>query len=256
MKKIFRIAVVFILSLGVTSVAFAQANGSGVATSSGSAAAQGGQATQVFAPVSNQAGTELAANTAVAPGLVASPKVCALSASSGLMLKDFGFALGKTYKDDDCQAIDYAVILWNQGLRGPAVAVLCSRPVIRYGIAVGGGIAYTRPDHVMVHRACPMSFDQWEAAGEPPLLDPITGQPYTAEQMNPPIQVAEVPLTPEQKKQADDVSAIEHRAAAMAASESGVSANPATPNASTASHPDSVKSVNRTTVASKSSNTN
>jgi hypothetical protein len=42
---------------------------------------------------------------------------------------------------------------------------------------------------VIIHRACPMKEADWEKAGEP-LLEPITGQPYTEADLNPPVQQA------------------------------------------------------------------
>ena len=213
MKKLFKFAVI---ALAFAFGAHAQAQQvSGSGTGSGVATAQVGSSGVNFAPVTNNGGVDYPAATAMAPGLVAGFKTCMGSFSNGLQIKDFGWATGKTYTDDDCQAAEFGTQLWNQGFRAAAIGVLCSRPLIRYAFAATGGIPYTRNDGTIVHRKCPMTQDEWHAAGEP-LLDPITGQPYSDAELNPPMKAAAVPQTPEQAKQAADVAVIEKRAADLA----------------------------------------
>jgi hypothetical protein len=164
--------------------AFAQSV-AGTGTGQAQAGATGGSLT--YAPVSSVGGTQYDVNSALSPGLVAGIKTCFGSVSAGLQLKDFGFSSGKTYQD--CQAGEFGQQLWNQGYKAASIGVLCSRDVIRYAIAVTGGIPYRRSDGVIIHRACPMKEADWEKAGEP-LLEPITGQPYTEADLNPPVQQA------------------------------------------------------------------
>lgn len=213
MKKLLNTAVI---ALAFAFGAQAQAQTvTGSSTGSGVASAQSGSSGVNFEPVTNNGGVSYPAATAMAPGLVAGFKTCMGSFSNGLQIKDFGWATGKTYTDDDCQAAEFGTQLWNQGFRAAAIGVLCSRPLIRYAFAATGGIPYTREDGTVVHRKCPMTPDEWHAAGEP-LLDPITGQPYPDSQLNPPMKAAAAPMTPEQQKQASNVAAIEQRAADLA----------------------------------------
>jgi hypothetical protein len=214
MKRFLKFAV---LALAFAFGAQAYAQGvTGTGTGTGTATAQVGSsgAALDFAPVTNNGGVSVAAASAIAPGLVAGFKTCFGSFSNGFQIKDFGWATGKTYTDDDCQASEFGTTLWNQGFRAAAIGVLCSRPLIRYAFATTGGIPYTRDDGVIVHRKCPMTQDEWHAAGEP-LLNPLTGQTYSEAELNPPLKTVFVPTTPEQVKQAADVAAIEHHAAEL-----------------------------------------
>jgi hypothetical protein len=124
-------------------------------------------------------------------------------------------SFGSTWKDEDCQAGNFGQLLWNQGQRGAAIGVLCSREVIRYAIATTGGIAYQRKDGVTVHRACPMRPEEWKKAGEP-LLDPVSGTPISDEELNPPVRVVAAPdtvgpLTDDQQKKLLDKLSTEQR---------------------------------------------
>jgi hypothetical protein len=201
-------------AVALSSAANAQTSGvSSGATATTASTSAGGAV--VFAPTSGDSNVNYAANSAIAPGLVAGMTTCMGSASVGFQVREFGFSSGKTYKDEDCQAGNFAQTLWNQGYRAQAIGVLCSRPLIRYAVATQGGIPYRRDDGVIVHRACPMTPEEWHSAGEP-LLDPITGRPMTEGEMNPPIKVSVAPLTPEQKKQQENVALIEQRAVDIA----------------------------------------
>lgn len=170
----------------VTMPVFADSTGTGTGTGTATAGAQGGAVT--FAPTTNSSSTvDYTAASAIAPGLTAGLKTCMGSSSTGIQGMHFGVSLGSTWHDEDCQAGEFGQQLWNQGYKGAAIGVLCSRDVIRYAIAVTGGIPYRRNDGAIVHRACPMKEADWKQAGEP-LLEPITGQPYTADELNPPAQ--------------------------------------------------------------------
>jgi hypothetical protein len=202
MKKI--LATLSILSLMfVGCAAYAQtSSGTSAANASTQAAAQGG--TVVFAPVSNSGGVQYSASSAIPAGLVAGLQTCSGSSSIGGSGRMISLSFGSTWKDEDCQAGNFGQLLWNQGQRGAAIGVLCSREVIRYAIATTGGIAYQRKDGVTVHRACPMRPEEWKKAGEP-LLDPISGTPMTDDELKPPVRVVAAPdtvgpLTDEQQK--------------------------------------------------------
>jgi hypothetical protein len=172
--------------------AYAQTT-TGTGTGTAQAGASGGNVQ--FAPTTNSNSVvDYAANSAIAPGLVAGLKTCMGSSTAGFQVKEFGFATGSTWHDEDCQAGEFGQQLWNQGYKAAAIGVLCSRDVIRYAIAVTGGIPYRRSDGAVIHRACPMKESDWKAAGEP-LLDPTTGQPYTEAELNPPA-VAQAPAQP------------------------------------------------------------
>lgn len=216
MYKVRAVSKLAVLAVGIAlcGAAFAQSTAAGNAAAN--VVAQGGET--VFAPTTTNGGTTYAVNTAIAPGLVAGMGTCMGSVSAGFQLKDFGFSSGKTYKDEDCQAGNYAQTLWNQGYKAQAIGVLCSRPLIRYAVATQGGIPYVRKDGVVVYRACPMTPDEWHSAGEP-LLDPITGQAKTADELNPPLKpvaVAQVKKTPEQLQHDADIATIEAHAAGLA----------------------------------------
>jgi hypothetical protein len=187
MKKIF--AGLTILSFAFTSIAQAQTSGTSAANANTQASSAGGSAALQYAPVTNGTyNTNYAANSALAPGLVAGIKTCSGSSSVGGSGRLISLSFGSTWKDEDCQAGEFGQQLWNEGYKAASIGVLCSRDVIRYAISTTGGIPYLRKDGTIVHRACPMKQKDWEAAGEP-LLDPISGTPLTAEELNPPIRV-------------------------------------------------------------------
>lgn len=205
--------IVALASLALCGAARADSTGVSGATATTAATSAGGSV--VFAPTSGDSNVNYAANSAIAPGLVAGMATCMGSASAGFMMKEFGFSTGKTYQDEDCQAGQFASSLWNQGYKAQAIGVLCSRPLIRYAVATQGGIPYRRDDGVVVRRACPMTPEEWHKAGEP-LLDPISGRPMTEGELNPPVKVSVAPLTPEEKQQQENVALIERRAADLA----------------------------------------
>ncbi|WP_144106877.1 hypothetical protein [Paraburkholderia sp. BCC1886] len=187
MKKPFATVVLFIGALLTSSLAFAQTSGTGTGTGTASAGASGGQV--VYAPNETSTSTvKYAASSAIPAGLVAGLATCMGSSSSALSAHVVSISIGSTWKDEDCQAANFSQLLYAHGQPKAAIGVMCSRPVIRYAIATTGGIAYARKDGVVVYRPCPMSEADWHKAGEP-LLDPISGQPYSAAELDPPVKV-------------------------------------------------------------------
>ncbi len=178
------------------------ANGTGTA----SAGAQGGAV--VFAPVSGDVNNRYSASSAIAPQLVAGMDTCMGSSSVGGSATTFSFSVGTTWKDEDCRRVKDARELWNMGRHAAAMALLCTDEDTRYAIAVSGGVPMTRDDGTVVPVNCPMSKDEWVKAGRP-LLDPVTGQPMTTAQLNPPTRQVPVAsaadllkkLSPEQRDQ-------------------------------------------------------
>jgi hypothetical protein len=173
-------------------------------TSQGQANAGGGTAELAYAPVSNIAGTEYKVNSAIAPGLVAGFNTCTGSDVAALQLGSVGLSVGGTKPDDACNLRSDSGQIYQMGDHAAAFARLCEDEANHYAINVTGGITYKRDDGATVHRACPMPRKDWIAAGRP-LLDPITGQPYT----DPPIVVM-------QSKADPNVAIIEQRAAQIA----------------------------------------
>lgn len=113
--------------------------GTGVATSGSTSAsgalAAGNQvnisspATQTINSNSRVSGsTTVKTNPSLALGLAAAGlETCLGSASGGLSLAGFGAVGGSTYTDEGCQARLDSRTLWSYGLKGAAVARLCSR---------------------------------------------------------------------------------------------------------------------------------
>jgi hypothetical protein len=191
-------------------VGSAQAQTSGAnaqVTSAGTAAAQGGTAGVDYSPTSNVGGTEYKVNSAIAPGLVAGFNTCLGSIGAAVQTGPVGLAAGKTVADDPCNLRSNSGQIFQMGDHAAAFALLCQNDDNAYAINVTGGITYKRADGETVHRACPMPKAQWIAAGRP-MLDPVTGQPYS----DPPIVVSAAKADP-------NVAIIEQHAAKIAKSQ-------------------------------------
>ncbi len=172
--------------------AFAQTSGlqsTSTGTGTAQAGAQGGEV--LFAPTYGGSVAKYAASTAVGDALVASLGTCMGSSALGAQGMSFGVNLGTTWHDSLCDSRNDTTQLFNMGSKAAAFARLCENDDERYAIAVSGGIPYVRPDGVIVHRACPMTKAEWQANGSK-LINPITGQPYTDDELNPPARVAAV----------------------------------------------------------------
>jgi hypothetical protein len=125
--------------------------------------------------------------------------------SAGIQTGPVGLAAGKTTPDDPCNLRSNSGQIFQMGDKAAAFALLCQNDDDNYAINVTGGITYRRSDGKEVHRPCPMSKEQWVAAGRP-LLDPVTGTTYT-----------DPPLGPDLTKPVDpNVALIEQHAAQLA----------------------------------------
>jgi hypothetical protein len=200
MKKV--TAILFMLF-----AAAAHAQSSGVATGTAAATSGGGTSALNFAPVSGSSTVDYKANSAIAPGMVAGFNTCLGSVVGAVQGASVGVSLGKTTPDDPCNLRSNSGQIFQMGDHAAAFALLCQNEDNAYAINVTGGITYKRDDGATVHRACPMSKDQWIAAGRP-MLDPVTGQPYT----DPPIVIIPAKVDP-------NVAMIEQRAADIARSQ-------------------------------------
>jgi hypothetical protein len=202
MKRMFTV----LLALGFTiSAAHAQSTTAGAnVTSQGQAQAQGGASGVVFAPVTNGGGVDYKVASAIVSPLVAGFNTCTGSDVAALQLGTWGVSLGGTKADDPCNLRSDSGQIFQMGDHAAAYARLCQNEDNQYAINVTGGITYRRADGAEVHRPCPMAKADWIAAGRP-LLDPVTGQPYT----DPPIIVTPAKTDP-------NVAIIEQRAAQIA----------------------------------------
>lgn len=197
-KTIAALAILFTVSAAhAQSVA---SNGTGQA----SALSGGGTSSLNFAPVSGSSTVDYKVSSAIAGPLVAGFNTCLGSNVAALQTGPVGLSIGGTQKDDPCNLRSDAGQLYQMNLKAVAAARLCMNDDNRYAVAVSGGLPYTRPDGETVRRACPMTRQEWEAAGRP-LLDPITGQPP----VDPPVAAVPARVDP-------NVAIIEKKAAALA----------------------------------------
>jgi hypothetical protein len=109
----------------------------------------------------------------------------------------FGVALGTTWTDLTCEVIKKSSTLWNAGQHMAAIAELCTDEEMRYSISVSGGIMDKRADGATIRIGCPMTKEEWIAAGRP-LIDPETsmatasGTVVVAAPPPPPVTVSSV----------------------------------------------------------------
>jgi hypothetical protein len=166
MNKKFLVLVALSLA---SSVAMAQV--SPAANSGANAGATGGNL--MYAPVSNDT-VRYATSSAFAPPLAAT-EPCMGSSSLGATGMSFGVAMGSTWTDSTCELVKKANTEWNMGQHGSAIALLCTDDDMRYSISVSGGVLDRREDGAIIRRGCPMTRQEWLAAGSP-LIDPDTGK--------------------------------------------------------------------------------
>jgi hypothetical protein len=176
-----KLAIVAALSL-TSAVAFAETSASTPTTSASTASNASTQSEAAggsleYAPVTTEnSSVRYAANSAFAPALTSSNDTCMGSSSLGATGMSFGVALGSTWTDKNCEMLKNSRELWNQGEHAASLALLCSDDDIRYSISVSGGVMDRRQDGSVVRLGCPMTKQEWIAAGRP-LIDPSTGQP-------------------------------------------------------------------------------
>jgi hypothetical protein len=174
MKKLI-LAVVVMLASGA---AFAQSTVASTNTNAAASQSAGGNQGQSLSLDNHEVigGTRYAANTAIAPALTSGLDTCMGSSSLGASGMSFGLSVGSTWTDKNCVMLKNAREEWNMGQHAAAMALLCTNDDIRYSISVSGGIMDKRSDGSIIRLGCPMTKDEWIAAGRP-LLDPETGSP-------------------------------------------------------------------------------
>jgi hypothetical protein len=234
--KFVALAVVIGSSAFAAAGANAQSNSSFTSTSQAQtqSAAQGGALN--YAPVTNESSTvRYATSSALAPALTSSNDTCMGATSLGATGMSFGVSLGSTWTDNNCKMLKNARELWNQGNHAAAMAMMCTDDDIRYAISVTGGVLDRRADGVLIHRGCPMAKADWIAAGKP-LLDPVTGQPYTADQLNPPPKVAAVQVPSQPVVSVEPSGVVKTLAASKSATDIEAHAAIIQANADTAGH--------------------
>jgi hypothetical protein len=162
-KKFFVALAAFSFAAG----AYAQSNST--TSASTTAGATGG--TVVFAP-NDTSTVKYPTSSAFAPPLAAT-EPCMGSVSVGASGSWFGIALGKTWKDDECELLKKADTEWNMGQHLSAIATLCTDDDLRYSIDVSGGVMDRREDGAVIRLGCPITKAEWIAKGRP-LIDPET----------------------------------------------------------------------------------
>jgi len=85
-------------------------------------------------------GTQTIKNTPSVSGspLVSSNDTCMGSASGSINGPGFGLSLGKTYTDENCVMLKNSRELWNMGMKGAAMALMCSDSKNRYALEITG----------------------------------------------------------------------------------------------------------------------
>lgn len=76
----------------------------------------------------NYSGTQTVRNTpsVSGPNLASSNDTCMGAASGAVNAPGFGLSLGKTYTDNNCVILKNSRELWNMGMKGAALALMCS----------------------------------------------------------------------------------------------------------------------------------
>lgn len=189
-----------------TILAFATVNAYADSTSAAQTAAnsQSGGGAAVLTTGDSFNSNNYKVNSAYASPLVAGFNTCLGSMAAGITTGVVSITGGSTTKDDDCNDRSNRGQVFQFGLTSAAVALVCMDKNNRYAISVSGGLPYKRDDGATVKRECPMTIEEWEAAGRP-FLDPVTG----ARPVDPPRIVHDAPVSA-------DVAIIEARAAKLA----------------------------------------
>jgi hypothetical protein len=159
---------VAIAALTFSAASFAQSTAN--TSAAGTASANGG--VNVFAP--NETSTvRYATSSAFAPPLAAT-EPCMGSTSMGATAMSWGVAFGSTWSDPECELLKKADTEWNMNQHIAAISTLCTDDDMRYSIQVSGGVMDKRADGAIIRIGCPMTKEEWIAAGRP-LINPETG---------------------------------------------------------------------------------
>src|ERR1700737_3640935 len=120
--------------LSIASAAsFAQTSTQAGSTATGQAQAQGGTLNVDSHAIYNT-DSRFATSTAIAPALTSSNDTCMGSSSVGAQGMSFGVAVGSTWEDKNCKMLKNSRELWNMGMRGAAIKLLCTDPDNRFAL--------------------------------------------------------------------------------------------------------------------------
>ena len=72
------------------------------------------------------------------PSLVSSNDTCMGAASGSANVPGFGLSLGKTYTDSNCVMLKNSRELWNMGMKGAALALMCTDPANKDALELTG----------------------------------------------------------------------------------------------------------------------
>lgn len=135
-------------SAGVTgsgnSSAGVAGSGNGTATNQGVAASNTNNFTSpantTAAIDQNVHGTQTIRNTpsVSGPNLTSSNDTCMGAASGSINAPGIGLSLGKTYTDDNCVMLKNSRELWNMGMKGAAMALMCTDAKNREALELTG----------------------------------------------------------------------------------------------------------------------
>jgi hypothetical protein len=176
--KFVRFISAIVVSLMLTGTAFAQTPATTAtqqASTTGTAEAQGGALSMDSHAIYNT-DTRYAVSTAIAPALTSSNDTCMGSTSIGGSGYSFGFSVGSTWEDKNCKMLKNSREMWNMGMRGAAIKLLCQDPDNRFALESTGV-------------DCGETKDAWEKNGskvaEVPVQrpQPVAAQPVA--QVNP-----------------------------------------------------------------------
>jgi hypothetical protein len=160
--KVSRIMVVAGLAL-IASTAFAQTSPTPIATTNasttGTADAVGGALNYSSTGVYNT-DTRYAVGSAIGPALTSSNDTCMGSTSMGAQGMSVGVSLGSTWEDKNCKMLKNSREMWNMGMRGAAIKLLCTDPDNRYALESTG-------------IDCGDSRSQWEDKGSKVAAIPV-----------------------------------------------------------------------------------
>jgi hypothetical protein len=99
--------------------------------------AQGGELAMDSHAVYNT-DSRFAAASALGPALTSSNDTCMGSTSAGVQGMSVGVSIGSTWEDKNCKMLKNAREMWNMGMRGAALKLLCTDPDNRYALESTG----------------------------------------------------------------------------------------------------------------------
>jgi hypothetical protein len=82
--------------------------------------------------------SRFAVATAVGPALTSSNDTCMGSTSAGVQGMSVGVSIGTTWEDHNCKMLKNSREMWNMGMRGAAIKLLCSDPDNRFALESTG----------------------------------------------------------------------------------------------------------------------